>query len=155
MALATLALCLVACALRFLDLAVGGEKVGARFDDKAKAAVISGIADMLSPMMTELYAASCVTETGGGAGGPLDLAMDSCVDWAFQAFFVNSAATRLAGEGGGLRQHTMRHWDPKVYTERAQIREGARDPSGSSKARTREDCDPGWKRDGQHTQEGS
>ena len=119
MALATSALRLVACALRFLDLAVGGEEVGARFDDKAKVAVISRIADVLSPMITELYAASCVMETGGGADGQLDLAIDSCADWAFRAFFVKSATTRLAGEGGGLHQCTMQHWDPKVYMEHA------------------------------------
>ena len=77
------------------------------------------------------------------------------MDRAFQAFFVKSAAIRLAGEGGGLCQRTTWHWDLKAYMVCAQIREGARDPSRSSKARTREDCDLGWKRDGQHTQEGS
>ena len=41
-----MALHLAARALHFLDLAVGGEEVGPRFDDVAKAAAISGIADM-------------------------------------------------------------------------------------------------------------
>ena len=43
-----------------------------------------------------------------------------------------------------MRQRTMRHWDPKAYMVCVRIREGAIVPSGSSKARTREDCDPGW-----------
>jgi len=94
---------LKACTLFFEDLAEGGEEVGARFDDEVKAAASSGIADVLLSLMTELFnAASCMTETGGGAGGRLDLAIDSCVDQAFRAFFVKSAAIHLAGEGGGI-----------------------------------------------------
>ena len=100
-------------------------------------------------------AASCVTETGIGAGGWLDPATDSALDRAFRAFFVNSAVARLAGEGGGLCYCTTWHCAPKVYTLCAQIREGARDPSGSLNAMTRDDCEPGWKREGQCTQEGS
>jgi len=61
--------CLKAHALFFKDLAEGGEEVGARFDDGVKAAASSGIADVLPSLMTKLFnAASCVTETGGGAG---------------------------------------------------------------------------------------
>jgi len=81
MALAASALRLAACALCFLDLAVGGEEVGAHFDDEAKVAASSGIADVLPSLMTELFnAASCVMEMGGGAGGQLDPAIDSCAD---------------------------------------------------------------------------
>jgi len=88
---------------------VGGEEVGAHFDNKAKAAVSSRITDVLSPMTTELTAASCVTEMGGGACRQLDPAIDSCADRAFRAFFVNSTASHLVGEGGGLRHHMMQH----------------------------------------------
>jgi len=82
---------------------VGGEEVGARFDKDAKAAALSKSADV-SPSRrraVDCNAASCVTETGGGAEGRLNPAMLSRADWAFCAFFANSAASRLAGEGGG------------------------------------------------------
>jgi len=84
-----------------------------------------------------------MTETAGGADGRTCPATDSAADWAFWAFFANSIALCLAGEGGGLCQRTTQHWAPKAYTLRAQIRAGARLPSGSSKAMTREDCKPG------------
>jgi len=81
---------------------VGGEEVGARFDDEVRVAASSGIADVLPSRTADCWrAASCLTETGGGADGRLDPATDSCADRAFWAFFANSAATCLAGEGGG------------------------------------------------------
>ena len=47
-------------------------------------------------------AASCMTETGIGADGQPDLATNLALDQAFWAFFMNSAMTCLAGEGGGV-----------------------------------------------------
>jgi len=97
------AACCAALAARVLDLAEAGEEVGARFDDEAKAAASSGIADvLLSLRRAEVCnAASCMTETEGGADGRLVPAMLSCADRAFRAFFAVSAASCLAGEGGG------------------------------------------------------
>ena len=140
----------------FFFLAEGSDKVGACFGDTVKAAARSGIADMLpSERAHSCNAARCMMETGIGAGGWLDPATDSALDQAFRAFFAKSTMTHLAGEGGGLRHCTTWHGAPKAYALRARIREGARDPSGSSNARTRDDCEPGWKREGRRTQEGS
>ena len=82
---------------------MGGEEVEARFDKVVKTAARSKSTDV-SPSRrraVDCNAASCVTETGGGAEGRLDPATFSRADRAFRAFFANSAASRLAGEGGG------------------------------------------------------
>ena len=57
---------------------------------------------LLSERVHSCNTASCVTETGIGADGQPDPATDSVLDQVFQAFFINSAVTRLAGEGGGV-----------------------------------------------------
>ena len=92
----------------FFFLAEGGKKVGACFDNSVKAAARSRITDVLpSERVHSCNAASYMTETGIGADGQSDLATDLALDQAFWAFFMNSAMTYLAGEGGGAPLHDM------------------------------------------------
>ena len=106
----------------FFFLTEGSDEVGVHFDDSVKVAAGSGITDVLpSERACSCNTASCVTETGGGAGRRLDPATDSALDQVFWTFFANSAAACLAGEGGGLCHCTTRHCAPKAYMLRAWI----------------------------------